>query len=90
MTPPQTKEDKLAVVRDAAREYFTRRDELEEGKDEMLAAMLDAAEVGGATQQEIADMCDLTDGNPEDWQFHRTRIQQFLLEARRASRRPAA
>jgi hypothetical protein len=75
-------ETALDRVRDAASDYFDKRDQLEAAKDDLLDAILEADK--DHSQHEIADVCDLTNGDPEStWRFHRTRIQQFLREARR-------
>ena len=74
-------------IREAARDYFRDRDALESRRHVLLGMILRGAG-HRLTQQEIAEACDLTAEDPKsdkDWKFHRTRIQQFLREARQAA-----
>lgn len=88
-TTPRSKDEALSDVQSIARDYFAARDHQEDIKAKLLDAVLAANEGTGATQQEIADVCDLSEGvtDPHDprseHKFHRTRVQQFLREARR-------
>jgi len=74
----------LQEVRECAREYFADRDKLALSKEHMLDRMLVASETYGATQAEIAAAASFD--VPEGWRFHRTRIQQYLRDARIARR----
>ncbi len=80
-----------AKIRADALEYFEARSRLAVAKDSILDTILEAKDDHGFAQQRIADLCDVRDesGAEDDWMFHRTRVQQFLVEARRARRSPA-
>jgi hypothetical protein len=81
---PGDKAARLADIREAATSYFEDRDRLDASKD-VLVDLIAAANEQGLTQQEIADGCDLRDVGTAEWTFHRTRIQQFIAEARAAA-----
>lgn len=85
-TEPTIKGRKLDDVRDIARAYFEARESVERLRDELTAFSLEANDLGGATQQEIADVCDLSHERPNgartEWRLHRTRIQQLIREGR--------
>ncbi|WP_028058443.1 hypothetical protein [Candidatus Solirubrobacter pratensis] len=75
----------LDAVRVEAYAYFELRDKLAARKIRWLERMLQAAEDAGATQVEIAEAVAFepgVSGAGDDWSFHRTRIQQFLTDAK--------
>lgn len=76
-----TEEDTTLVdVREHARKYHMAKAELADVKADFLKSILAASE-GGHSQESIAEACTFPE---HKWTFHRTRIQQFLIAARRA------
>lgn len=81
----EAREQARTEIREAARDYFQDRDSLESSRRVLLDKILGGTVGHRLTQEEIAELCDLTGEDPKDakdWKFHRTRVQQFLREAR--------